>query len=168
MAESSGITELSEIELDSVQGRGYPLRDWLTSYPLLLVGIDPYTHESGWLLETGAQFLRHYLPSDIRVGWLVAADDDGCREYLGPFAEEFLTFADPDRRMIRALGDLGLERLPALINIRPDLTVRIANGWDPMYWRGIADQLSEELHWSRPQIPAPGDPLPFPGTHYLG
>ncbi len=161
VADGSVTTSLSEVELDSIQGKGYPIRDWLTSYPLLVVALDPYTHESAWILETAAQFLRHYTPADIRVGWLVAADDDGCRQFLGPLADEFITFADPDGT---AIAGPGTERLPSLIHVRNDLTVRVANGWDPDMWRAIAEQLSVELSWSRPMIPAPGDPLPYPGT----
>ncbi len=165
MADGSGTTELSEVELDSIQGKSYPLRDWLTSYPLIMVALDPYTHESAWLLETAAQFLRHYTPADIRVAWLVAADDDGCRQFLGPWADTYLTFADPDRT---AITGLGVERLPALVHVRNDLTVRIADGWDPDRWRAIAEALAVELSWSRPQIPAPGDPMPYPGTPAAG
>lgn len=165
MADGSGTTAPSETELDSIQGKGYPIRDWLTSYPLLMVALDPYTHESAWLLDTAAQFLRHYSPADIRVAWLAATDDDGCRQFLGPLAEEFLTFADPERA---AITKLGVQRLPALVHVRNDLTLRVADGWDPEAWRGIAEQLSLELSWSRPQLPAPGDPLPYPGTPALG
>ncbi|MEL7155921.1 MAG: hypothetical protein AAFN30_04900, partial [Actinomycetota bacterium] len=38
-----------DLVLDSLRGEGYALRDWLTSYPLLLVALDPYTHESAWI-----------------------------------------------------------------------------------------------------------------------
>ena len=158
-------TSLSEVELDSIQGKGYPIRDWLTSYPLLMVALDPYTHESAWILETAATFLRHYATADIRVGWLVAADDDGCKQFLGPLAKEFITFADPERGAISALG---VERLPSLVHVRNDLNVRVANGWDPELWRGVAEHLSVELSWSRPMIPAPGDPMPYAGTPAAG
>ncbi len=158
-------TAPGEVELDSIQGASYPIRDWLTSYPLVMVALDPYTHESAWLLETAGQFLRHYKPADVRVAWLVAADDDGCRQFLGPWSEEFLTFADPDRQ---AIAGLGIERLPSLVHVRNDLALRVAGGWDPDLWRGVAEQLSVELSWSRPMIPAPGDPTPYPGTPAAG
>ncbi|MEZ5227343.1 MAG: hypothetical protein R2710_11900 [Acidimicrobiales bacterium] len=125
----------------------------------------PVHARGAWILETAAAFLRHYTPADIRVGWLVAADDDDCRRFMGPLAEEFITFADPDRTAITALG---VERLPALVHVRNDLTVRVANGWDPDVWRGIAELLSVELSWSRPMIPAPGDPMPYSGTPAAG
>ncbi len=154
-----------DLVLDSLRGDGYPLRDWLTSYPLLLVGIDPYTHESAWILETAGRLLEHFSPSDVRVGWLATTDDDGCRQFLGPWAERFLTFTDPERDAVVALG---LERLPGLVHVRSDGQVSIVNGWDPDGWRGIAGELSKILSWSRPLIPRPGDPLPYTGTPVKG
>ncbi len=151
--------------LDSLQGKGYSVRDWLTSYPLLVVALDPYTHESAWLLETAGQFLRHYTPADIRVAWLVASDEDGCRQFLGPWADEFLTFPDPDRT---AINGFGLERLPALLHVRNDGATQVANGWDPDRWRAIAEVLSVHLSWSRPMVPKPGDPVPYQGTPASG
>jgi hypothetical protein len=155
----------TDIVLDSIQGKGYPVRDWLTSYPLIMVALDPFTHESAWLLETAGQLLRHYTPADITVAWLVAADDDGCREFLGPWSEEFLTFADPERSAIKGFE---LQTLPALIHVRNDGAVQMANGWDPTAWRAIAEVLSVDLSWSRPMIPKPGDPVPYPGTSAEG
>ena len=93
-----------ELVLDSIRGEGYPLRDWLTSYSLCLVAIDPYTIESAWILETAGRILDHYSPANVRVGWLATTDEDGCRQFLGPWAERFLTFADPDRDAVTALG----------------------------------------------------------------
>ncbi len=150
-----------DLVLDSLRGEGYALRDWLTSYPLLLVALDPYTHESAWILETAGRFLQHYSPSDIRVGWLATTDDDGCRQFLGPWAERFLTFPDPDREVVQALA---VERLPALVHIRSDRFVEVAEGWNPEEWRVIADHLAKILAWSRPIIPQPGDPTPYLGT----
>ena len=48
----------------------------MTSYPMLMVAIDPYTSESSWILDTAADLLHHYSPADVRVAWLVAADDE--------------------------------------------------------------------------------------------
>ena len=154
-----------DLVLDSLRGDGYPLRDWLTSYPLLLVGLDPYTHESAWILETAGRFLEHYSPSDIRVGWLATTDEDGCRQFLGPWADRFLTFPDPDREAVVALG---LERLPGLVHVRADGHLTVCNGWDPDGWREIAGDLSKILSWTRPLIPQPGDPLAYSGTPVKG
>ncbi len=151
----------SDLVLDSLRGDGYPLRDWLTSYPLLLVAIDPYTHESAWILETGRRLLDHYKPSDIRVGWLATADEEGCEQFLGPWADQYLTFPDPERTAVQALG---LTRLPGLIHVRSDGHLDVVDGWDPTGWREVSTMLSKILAWSRPMIPQPGDPTPYEGT----
>lgn len=155
----------ADLILDSLRGEGYPLRDWLTSYPMLLVALDPYTHESAWILETGARLLAHYSPADVRVGWLVATDDEGSRQFLGPWADRFLTFPDPDRTAIEAFG---LQRLPGLVHVRADGHTETVSGWDPNQWRAVAETVTKNLSWSRPMIPAPGDPTPYEGTPALG
>lgn len=154
-----------DLVLDSLRGDGYPIRDWLTSYPFLLVALDPYTHESAWILETAGRLLAHYAPSDIRVGWLATTDDEGCRQFLGPWAERFLTFPDPDREAVVALG---LERLPSLVHVRSDGWVDVCNGWQPEEWRTLSGLLSKILRWSRPALPGPGDPTPYLGTPVKG
>lgn len=154
-----------DLVLDSLRGEGYPLRDWLTSYSLCLVAIDPYTHESAWILETAGRILDHYSPADVRVGWLATTDDDGCRQFLGPWADRFLTFPDPGRE---AVTSLGIERLPALVHVRADCALTVVDGWDPSGWRAVADELSQILSWSRPMIPQPGDPTPYAGTDVKG
>jgi hypothetical protein len=37
-------------------------------------------------------------------------------------------------------------------------------GWDPPAWRELTKELSRRMSWSRPHIPAPGDPGPFAGS----
>lgn len=132
---------------------------------MMMVVLDPYTHESAWILETAGALLDHYSPADVRVAWLVAADDEGCQQFLGPWADQFLTFADPDRLAIKGFG---LERLPSLVAVRPDLALQTADGWDPERWRAIAHDLAQMLQWSAPLIPKPGDPVPYSGTPALG
>ncbi len=130
-----------------------------------MVALDPYTHESAWILETAGRFLRHYQPADIRTCWLVTADDEGCKQFLGPWADEFLTFADPDRT---AVTGLGLSQLPSLVHVRSDGFTQTAGGWDPLAWREIGADLAKILSWSRPTVPAPGDPVPYNGTPVAG
>jgi hypothetical protein len=154
----------ADLVLDSVQGEGYPLRDWLTSYPLLLVAIDPYTHESSWILETAGRLLDHYSPADVRVGFLATTDDDGCRQFLGPWSESYLTFADPERKVVAAFE---IERLPALVFVRSDGNVAVANGWDPAAWGTMSEMVSKIMAWSKPLVPRPGDPTAFRGTPAL-
>ena len=77
----------------------------------------------------------------VRVDWIVTSDADDARAFLGPLAREFLTFADPDRAAVKALG---LERLPAFVFVLMDGTVEAAaEGWDPAEWRKVADTIAD-------------------------
>ena len=38
-----------------------------------------------------------------------------------------------------------------------------AEGWDPNAWDEAVERLAKEMAWSRPLIPAAGDPAPFAG-----
>lgn len=154
-----------EMILDSIRGKGFPVRDWLTSFPLIMIALDPFTNESAWVLETAGKLLAHFQPSDVRTAFLVAGDDDECRQFLGPWAEEFLTFADPERKSI---DQLGLQTLPALAVVQPNLEVQTAAGWQPTEWNEILSPLAKMLSWSMPLVPAPGDPSAFTGTPAAG
>ncbi len=151
-----------ETKLNPLVGDARPLSDWLTTFPLILGVIDPYTHESGWLLDTFERIFHHFRGSDARVSWLVTSNEAGAKKFLGPLAEEYLTFADPDRTMVKSLD---LETLPALVVIKQDGSiVASAEGWDPSTWRPVTEMLASLTHWSRPTIPSDGDPVPYPGT----
>jgi hypothetical protein len=134
----------------------------LTMFHLALVVLDPYTYESSWLLQTGARILRDFAGADVRAAFMLTTDEPGAREFLGPLAEEFMCFVDPDREAVKAIG---LSELPAFVHVALDLTiVGAAQGWDPETWRPVVENLAEVMSWSRPQIPKPGDPVPFAGT----
>jgi hypothetical protein len=140
----------------------HALQQWLTTFHLVTVVLDPYTAESAWLLPTVGRILRVYDDSDCRVAITVTCDEVGARQFLGPYAKEFLTFADADRTVPKALG---LATLPAIVHIRQDLSVAgAAEGWDPEAWRELTERLSDALSWTRPVIPHPRDPAPYAGT----
>ena len=64
---------------------------------------------------------------------------------------------------------MDLEILPAFVAIRQDGSViGSAEGWDPRTWREAATSLADITRWSRPEIPAAGDPAPYAGTAALG
>ncbi len=149
-------------DLDPINGDARPFSDWLTTFPLLLGVIDPYTHESSWLLDTTKRIFHHYSGAGVRVAWLAAGPADGVKTFLGPYAEEHLTFADPDRTAVKALG---LETLPALVLVKQDGTISAASeGWDPAGWRNVIDTLAAQVGWSELTVPGPKDPAPYPGT----
>lgn len=161
------VTEASaDLELAPLNGTARPLRAWLTTFHLVAAVLDPYTSESAWLLPTVGRVFRVYDQADCRVAIVVTCTAEEATQFLGPYAKEFLTFADPDRATVRAFG---LERLPALVHVRQDLSIaNTAEGWDPDAWRALTDNLSSAMSWSRPLIPAPTDPVAFPGTPALG
>src|SRR6266508_571463 len=153
------------VRLTPLKGDPRPLEEWLTTFHLVLVVLDPYTYESAWLLDTAGRILESYAGADCRVGFLVTAPTDETRQFLGPWATQMLTFADPDREFVKAVG---LERLPALVHI--DLSghvVGAAQGWHPEEWRVVLANLSRMMSWSRPNIPSTGDPAPFEGSEAL-
>jgi hypothetical protein len=155
----------ADLMLTPLEGDGRTLSEWLTTFHLAVVALDPYTNESSWVLEPAARILRSYSGAAVRVGWLVAAAAEGARAFLGPLASEFLTFTDPDRV---AIGALGLELLPAFVFVQIDGTVQgSAEGWHPGRWNEVAVTIAETTAWSKPLIPAPGDPRPFDGTPAL-
>lgn len=139
-----------------------PIDDWVTTFHLVLVAIDPFTHESAWLIDTAGRILTAFTGADCRVAWLVTGTDDQAREFLGPWSEELLTFTDPDRTVVKSLG---LENLPAFVHIDQGLNLLgAAEGWHPGEWRAIATELARQMSWTRPAIPGPDDPTPYDGA----
>lgn len=148
--------------LNPLDGEPRPLPEWLTTFQLAAVVLDPFTYESAWIIDTAGRILRTFDGADARVAWIVTGTDEQARLFLGPWADELLTFVDPDRTVARALG---IERLPAFVHVRQDLTVQgSAEGWDPEEWHAVAGGLADELSWLAPVIPETADPAPFEGT----
>jgi hypothetical protein len=130
------------------------------------VVLDPYTKESAWLLETAGRVLDHFQGADARTAWTITADEHDARKFLGPWADRFLTFADPKRELVKALE---LERLPALAYIRQDLAiVGTAQGWQPDEWEHLGALVSKVNSWSFPKLPQNGDPGAYAGSPALG
>ena len=155
-----------DLPLQTLAGPEASLDQWLTTFHLVLVVLDPYTAESAWLLPSATRILRVYDEADCRVALLMTCDADDARSFLGPYATEFLTFVDPDRNVVKALD---VERLPALVHLRQDRSVAgSAEGWHPKEWRAVTEGLSAAMSWSRPVIPGPRDPAPFEGSPALG
>jgi hypothetical protein len=155
-----------DLKLAPLHGEPRALTDWLTTFHLVVVVLDPFTYESAWILDTAGRLLTDYTGADCRVGFLVTGDDEEARQFLGPWASRLLTFADPERELVKALD---LQRLPALVHIDLDCHVAgVAEGWHPLEWRAVFAGLSRVMSWTRPAVPAPGDPAPFDGSPALG
>ena len=151
-----------DLELQPLDGDPRPLSDWLTTFPLVLVVLDPYTHQSAWLLDTSKRVLETFREADCRSCWILTCSADDAKRFLGPYADDVLSFADPDRSVAKGLG---VEAAPAFLLVRQDGEVLAkAEGWDPDEWRDVAEEVGRLTRWSRPVIPGPGDPVPFNGT----
>jgi hypothetical protein len=155
-----------DLVLTPLGGESRPLQEWLTTFHLASVVLDPYTNESSWILDTAARILEGLRGSDARVNFVVTADADDTRTFLGPLVNRFLVYVDPDRTAVKALG---LTELPAFVFIRVDGTVQAAaEGWRADEWRAVADAVADATAWQAPDIPIVGDPGPFRGSPALG
>ena len=135
-------------------------------FHLAWVVIDPFTVESAWVLQPAARILRTFQDAAVRVSFLVTANADDARAFLGPLADEFLVFVDPDRAAVKALA---LTELPAFVFVLEEGTVGAsAEGWDPRAWSAVAETIATTTAWKAPLVPIHGDPAAFAGSPALG
>lgn len=152
--------------LRPINGPARPLSNFLTTFHLVLIVVDPYTHESAWIIETGGRILETFQGADCRCGWLVAGDAEDCKAFLGPWSDRFTTFADADRALIKSLQ---LTQLPAIVHLGMDATIiSEAEGWHPAQWRAVTDNAARLLQWKGPRLPGTKDPAPYDGTAATG
>ncbi|HUW00948.1 MAG TPA: hypothetical protein VMW08_01225 [Acidimicrobiales bacterium] len=156
----------ADLVLTPLTGEARTLTEQLTTFHLAAVVLDPFTNESAWLIDSAGRLLETFTGADVRVAFVVTGTAAEAREFLGPWVDKIFTFADPDRTLVKGLG---LEHLPAFVHIGQDGTTNgAAEGWDPAEWRDVAEHLAKIMSWSRPNIPAPGDPAPYGGSPALG
>lgn len=147
-------------------GTGRPLMEWLTTFHLASVVLDPYTNESSWILRTATRILEEFRGCDARINMIVTAGPDDTAQFLGPLADRFLVFCDPHRAVVRAMG---LSELPAFVLTRVDGVVdATAEGWNPDEWEKVCDAIARITKWTSIELPAAGDPVPFRGSPALG
>jgi hypothetical protein len=154
-----------DLTLTPITGDAKILSQWLTTFHLASVVLDPFTNESSWILETAVRILRQFSGAAVRINFIVTCNASDARAFLGPYADEFLVFCDPDRVAVKALG---LSELPAFVLIKSDGSVPVAaQGWTSADWKEVAAAVATLTSWSRPTIPGPGDPGSFRGTPAL-
>jgi hypothetical protein len=152
--------------VDGGLGQGRPVMEWLTTFHLASVVLDPYTNESSWILRAATRVLEQFRGSDARINLIVTAGPNEARSFLGPIADRFLVFCDPDRTAVKAMG---LAELPAFVFTRVDgVVAAAAEGWNPPEWESVADAIAEVTWWTSIPVPGPGDPGPFRGSPALG
>ncbi len=155
-----------DLVLSPLGSEARPLSEWLTTFHLATVVLDPYTNESSWILKTATRILEGFRGADARVNLLVTADEADTRAFLGPLTEQYLVFCDQDRSVVTALG---LNEIPAFVFIRVDGRVAAsAEGWVPAQWRAVGAEIAAMTSWKAPEIPAPNDPGSFRGSPAVG
>lgn len=143
-----------------------PVMEFLTTFHLASVVLDPYTNESSWVLRAATRILEQFRGSDARINLIVTAGAQDARTFLGPLADRFLVFCDPDRAAVKAMG---LTELPAFVFVRVDgVVAAAAQGWNPPEWEAVADAIAEITWWKSIEVPGPADPGPFRGSPALG
>ncbi len=149
----------TDFQLTPLTGKGRSLREWLTTFHLAVVALDPFTREGAWILPIAERVLTHFSQADVRVALLLPATPDECRLFLGPITNSLLTFAD---RESAAIKGLGINRLPAFVHVAMDGTVEAkSEGWQPKEWQAISDTLAKMTSWSSPVVERDGDPAAF-------
>lgn len=152
--------------VDGATSQGRPVMEWLTTFHLASVVLDPYTNESSWVLRSAVRVLEQFRGSDARINLIVTASAPDARTFLGPYADRFLVFCDPERSVVKAMG---LSELPAFVFTRVDgVVAAAAQGWNPPEWEAVADAIAEVCWWTSISVPGPGDPGPFRGSPALG
>ncbi len=152
--------------VDGEAGTGRPIMEWLTTFHLASVVLDPYTNESSWVLKPATRVLEQFRGSDARINLVVTSNAADARRFLGPYADRFLVFCDPERAIVKAMG---LSELPAFVFTRVDgVVAAAAQGWNPPEWETVADEIAAVCWWTSISMPGPGDPGPFRGSPALG
>ena len=155
-----------DLVLTPLHGDPRSLQEWLTTFHLASVVLDPYTNQSSWILPTARRILHNFRGAAVRVNFLITCGPDEARAFLGPLADEFLVFCDPDRAAVKSLD---LSSLPAFVFVRGDGKLAAsAEGWDPAAWRNVAREIASTTSWSSPTVPEAGDPSPFEGSPAAG
>ena len=54
------------LELTPLDGDPRSLGDYMTTFPLVPVVLDPYTNESAWILDTAHRVLTHFKGAGCR------------------------------------------------------------------------------------------------------
>ena len=154
-----------DLSLKPLGGEARPLSEWTKMFHLGSVVLDPYTNESSWILETAVRIMRQYMGAAVRVNFIITCDESDARAFLGPYADEFLVYCDADRSVVKGLG---LTEFPAFVLIQGNGTIPVAaQGWDAADWKAVSIEIARLTSWSKPSIPAPGDPGSFRGTPAL-
>ena len=148
---------LADLELTALTGEPRTVGEWVTTFHLAWSSsIRTPTRAHGSSRRPGAS-LRAWA-ADVRVGWLVTGTADEARQFLGPWADKLLTFADPDRTAGR---EARPHQLPAFVHVNSPRRGR-GRGVEPEGVEGGGQPLPRPVV-ERTRHPRPPGPGPFPG-----
>jgi hypothetical protein len=148
------------VELSTVRGVTRTLDDWTTTFHLAAT-VLPGRPEASPYVRIGRRIADVLGGSDCRAAFVILGNERAARRVMGGSIDEYLCFLDPEGNFVKAVG---LAKLPAFVHIRVDGSLAgVAEGWDPAAWDAAVERLAKEMAWTRPLMPAPGDPAPFPG-----
>jgi hypothetical protein len=143
------------IPLTTTRGVTRTLDDWTTMFQLGLVVLPARTEASAYL-PVARRIFATFGDSDCNCAFLVTGAAAIARRMLGPLEARELVFVDPDLALV---GSLGLERLPALVQLRQDCSVgATAEGSDLTQWQRAVRDLAKDMAWTVPEVSGPDDP----------
>jgi hypothetical protein len=148
------------LKLASTKGVTRTLDDWSTMFHLAMVILPPRP-EASMFIPIGRRIFKVLGDADCRTVFCVAGNEFIAKGVLGDAEDEYLCFADIDGELV---SSLGLTHLPALVHLRQNTTVAaVAEGWDPVAWQRVVDELAKSMKWGVPTVAGAGDPPPTPG-----
>jgi hypothetical protein len=149
-----------QLQLTSLRGVTRTLDDWATIFNLAIVILPPRPEATAFVPVIERIFAT-FGDSDVRTCVCVPSTAAITERIVGPLAERYLVFTDPDGALP---ASLGIERLPAFVHLRQDTSlVTAAQGWSPTEWQRVADEIARSVHWTAPIVAGRGDPPPSPG-----
>jgi len=155
------MADVGALRIQDRDGHAHTVRELTTLFDLCLVVVDGGHPVDLARLERVIERIDRTLSgADCTVGVLVVGvDGPTAVDLAGHAARYTAVFADPTGE---AAAGLGVTGVPALVWVTPEPAVEaLANGWDGAAWRSALGALARKLAWTRPLVPAPGDPAPF-------
>ena len=64
------------VQLTAVDGQTRTLDEWLITFQMLGVVLDPFTYESSWILETAGRILETFRGASVRTAFVVTGTVD--------------------------------------------------------------------------------------------
>jgi len=162
------MADVGALRLNDRDGHAHTVDELTTLFDLCLVVADGGHPVDLHRLEKVVERIDRSLSgADCTVGVLVVGVDGATAVDLAGHAAGYTAvFADPTGE---AAAGLGVTGAPALVWVTPEPAVEaVVHGWDGAAWRSLLGNLARKLAWTRPLVPAPGDPAPFPATPLAG